>query len=150
MNDTKKKKAELNSIKDSAFLSESIRYILIGVTTTLVNIGIFQGLLLFGADYRIANLCAVVLCKIYGFFANKIIVFRSHSRNMQDLLAEVARFVCARGFSGIVDYFGLIIAVELIGFDKILSKYLISILVIVINYLMGKFVVFRRKKDADI
>ena len=126
-------------------LSEGIRYILVGVTTTIVNIGIFQGLLYLGVGYKIANLFAVILCKVYGYVANKMLVFHSHSENVKELLIEMIKFVLARGFSGIVDYFGLIIAVELLGLDKVICKYFISVLVIVINYILGKFVVFKSK-----
>ena len=130
-------------------LGQGIRYILVGITTTLINIGIYHGLLLLGVDYKISNVFAVVLCKIYGYAANKLIVFQSHCRNSRELLAEIGKYVLARGFSGLVDYFGLILAVEVLGLDEVISKYIIQAIVIIMNYVLGKFIVFRRK-DAGI
>lgn len=138
----------LKSDKSREGFYEGIRYIIVGVTTTLINIGIYQGLLFLGIDYKVSNIFAVILCKVYGYFANKLVVFRSHCNNFRELIVEMIKFVLARGFSGVVDYFGLILAVEVFHFDKIICKYVICVLVIVINYVMGKYIVFRTKNDA--
>ncbi len=129
-------------------LKEFIIYGVVGVSTTLVNILIYQGLLFAGVDYKIANLFALVLCKVYGYLANKNIVFRSHCDSFKELISEMLRFVFARGFTGLVDYFGLIFAVEILKADKVLSKYALQIIVILLNYVLGKFLVFRKKKGA--
>ena len=125
---------------------EGITYILVGLTTTAVNLIIYQGLLFFNVDYKIANIFAVILCKVYGYFANKLIVFKSRCDNWKELLKELVRFILARGFTGVVDYFGLIFVVEVCNCDKVISKYAISVLVIVLNYIRGKKMVFNRNK----
>ena len=43
----------------------------------------------------------------------------------------------------LIDYFGLIALVEICGFDKIISKIFLTVLVIVINYFVGKKHVFK-------
>lgn len=123
-------------------IKELIRYGLIGVSTTLINLLTYHLFLLF-LDYKIANLIALVISKTYGYLANKNIVFRSKTNTMGDLVLEVIRFIIARGTTGLIDYFGLILAVEILGFDKIISKYVLQVIVILLNYIMGKFMVFR-------
>ncbi len=130
-------------------LYEILRYGLVGVSTTVVNLAIYHLLILVGIDYRISNLFAVVLCKVYGYFANKLIVFGSHCSSLKELLYEIGKFVVARGISGIIDYFGVILAVEVFGIDKIVSKYAINIIVIVVNYLFGKYLVFTKTEDKS-
>ncbi len=120
---------------------ELIRYGLVGLSTTVINIVVYQGLLHF-LDYRIANIFALVVSKTYGYLANKNIVFHSKTESVKAFLFELLRFVFARGFTALVDYFGLILAVELFGFDKVISKYVIQVIVIILNYVMGKRLVF--------
>lgn len=128
--------------------NEILRYALVGVSTTVVNFAIYHLLIFWGIDYRIANLLAVILCKVYGYFANKFIVFRSHCSDLKEWVYEIGKYTVARGASGIIDYCGVIIAVELFGIDKIVSKYAINIIVIVVNYFFSKYLVFAKKDKS--
>ena len=56
----------------------------------------------------------------------------------------MVRFVLARGATGMFDYFGLMVAVELFHFDPVWSKYGIQLIVIILNYVLGKRIVFVR------
>ena len=124
---------------------ELVRYGFAGVSTTLINIFVFRSILIFGIDYRQANLIALIVSKVYGYIINKLFVFHSHCKNIRDLMVEIISYTAARGFTGIVDFFGLILMVEVMGLDKVISKYIIQAIVIILNYLFGKFVVFYKK-----
>lgn len=127
---------------------ELVRYGIVGVSTTIINIVVYQGLLLV-LDYKIANIIALVASKTYGYLANKNIVFQSKTHSVKAFFLELLRFVFARGFTALVDYFGLIVAVEVFGFDKIISKYVLQCIVIILNYVMGKRLVFNSGKSAQ-
>lgn len=124
---------------------EVMRYIFAGVSTTLVNIGIYQLLIIIGWEYRVSNLIALIICKVYGFFINKLYVFKSHSKDLKELIYETIRYVLTRGLSGGIDFFSLIIFVEYFGFNKVICKYVISVIVIAVNYILGKVIVFTKK-----
>ena len=128
-------------------IKEIFRYGIVGLSTTLINLAVYH-ILLGVIDYKTANLSALIVSKIYGYFANKTIVFRSKTDDIRSWAAEVLKFIGARGFTAVVDYFGLIVAVEVLGFSKVLSKYLIQIIVIVLNYILGKYVVFKGDKES--
>ncbi len=129
-------------------IKELIRYGLVGLSTTIINILTYQGLL-FVLDYKIANLIALIVSKTYGYFANKKIVFHSKTESFGAFVLEVLRFVFARGLTALVDYFGLIIAVDLLHYDKVISKYVIQVIVIILNYVLGKYMVFVKKKEKQ-
>ena len=133
------KKFQVNIIKYKEF----ILYFIFGVSTTLVNIIIYQGLLKLQVDYRIANLFAIIFGKLYSYFTNKKFVFCSKSTSVKSTLKEFCRFVYARGFTGIIDYFGLIIAVEYFNMNQVVMKYIIQIFIVVMNYILSKLVIFR-------
>ena len=120
---------------------ELFRYAVFGAATTVVNIAVYQLLLLF-LDYRISNLIAILASKLFAFVTNKRFVFRSRCHSLRELLGEILRFILARGATGLLDYFGLILAVEVFRLDRVWSKYGLQALVIVLNYVLGKKAVF--------
>ena len=130
-----------------ALSNEIIRYIISGVLIALVNLGVYTGFLSLGMRYEFANIIAIVLSRIAGFGLNKYFVFRSTIKSR--FWREFWGFMVARGFSGLVDYLGLILLVEQFHIQKILSKAIIMILVIVLNYVLGKFLVFRQKEESN-
>lgn len=126
---------------------ELISYVIFGVTTTAVNIIIFQLLYSCGIDYKWANLVALILGKAYAYVTNKLFVFRSHCDGWVELMKEFIRFVAARGVTGLIDYFGMIIAVEVWGLSALVTKYFLQILIIILNYVFSKWTVFIKKNN---
>ena len=119
------------------------RYALGGLSTTLLNIILFKVFSSAVADYRAANLAAIVLTKIYGYLISKTFVFRSHGLTRPRLLREIGTYIAARGFTGLVDFFGLILLVSAMKTPPFYAKIVVQGAVIALNYLLGRHVVFR-------
>lgn len=119
--------------------NEMVRYVLAGTSVTVINVGTYTLLLFLGMKYTSANLIALVLCKSWGFVANKWFVFKSHT-DIIGTLRELVYFFFSRGLTALIDYFGLILFVEQFNANEKLSKYIITALVIILNYILGKFV----------
>lgn len=127
------------------FSREFITYGVFGVLTTLVNILIFKVLFEnFAVAYGIANIIAVLSAKVFAYITNKLFVFRSHCANLKELILEIIKYVFARGFTGLIDIFGMFFAVELLKADEMNTKYIIQVIVIILNYILGKKVVFKK------
>ncbi len=124
---------------------ELSRYFVFGVLTTVVNILVFQMLNNATNNYMAANLVAIITAKIFAYFTNKYFVYSNKTHYALDTFKEFIRFVFARGFTGIVDYFGLIILVEWLTMDALYGKYIMQVIVIVLNYILGKKFVFVKK-----
>ncbi len=120
-------------------------YAIAGISNTLINLLAYHGFLSLGFDYKWANLIALISSKAYGYFVNKVFVFKSRCKSTRELLQEIGRFVFARGLTGLADYFGLMVFVEFFKADPVTAKYVIQAAVIIANYVMGKFIVFRHK-----
>ena len=125
---------------------EIIRYGISGVLIALVNLGVYTGFVSLGMRYEIANIIALVLSRVAGFALNKYFVFRSTQQGR--FWREFWGFMAARGLSGLVDYFGVILLVGQFHVDEVLSKGFVMLFVIVLNYFLGKFLVFQRKESA--
>lgn len=131
-------------------MGEAVVYGLTGLSTSVINLAIYHVGVALKCNYKIVNLAAILTSKIYGYLANKIIVFQTHCLSYKELAKEIGRYAAARGVTGIVDYFGLIACVQFFHIDRVLSKYIIQILVIILNYIMSKKLVFEKtKEDKD-
>ena len=123
---------------------ETILYGIFGVGTSILNVVLFQLLLMTNMDYKIANLITLIVVKVAAYICNKNFVFQSHCNSFLELLKEIFRFIVARGATMIIDYVGLIIMVDLCNLPELPSKIFITVLVIVINYIVGKKHVFKK------
>ena len=132
-------------LKDKEFF----RYIMGGVAVTLSNILLYSFLVLFGMKVRYANLIAMIFSKIFGYVVNKYYVFKTKNNNLKDLSKEASKYFSARVFTGVLDYFLVVYFVEILDFHPFITKYVITILIIILNYLLSKYFVFVSKKTLD-
>lgn len=129
------------------FLSNEIYlYIIFGIITSIINIVIFYILNII-IDYKVSNIIALIVAKLSAYVLNKKYVFKSKCSNYKELIKEFVSFIIFRGLTLIIDYFGLILLVELFKLNKLISKILITILVIIVNYFTGKKYVFKKNID---
>lgn len=147
-----KAKTLFRKLLKKVFSREFISYVVFGVLTTLVNILLFRFGMAVGITYSVANILAVLGAKLFAYVTNKLFVFQHHCATAKELLLEILRFVFARGFTGLVDILGMIFAVEILRADEMIAKYVLQVIVILLNYILSKKVVFkdhdRRKKTV--
>ena len=141
-----KAKTLFRKLLKKVFSREFISYVVFGVLTTLVNILLFRFGMAVGITYSVANILAVLGAKLFAYVTNKLFVFRHHCAIVKELLLEILRFVFARGFTGVVDILGMIFAVKILRADEMIAKYVLQVIVILLNYILSKKVVF---KDHD-
>ncbi len=127
-----------------------IRYLVTGFFTTLISFGSF-GLLITLANIspHTANIISVLLAVVFAYFANKVIVFRSEFNGIVSLVLEMLRFIVSRTAALVLEIAGVYIFLELAGLEAITAKAVISLLVIVFNYLSFRYYVFRQKQLPD-
>lgn len=139
----------ISKLRKKFINKETMLYAVFGVLTSVLNVVMFKLLLMTSLSYKIANLITLIVVKITAYICNKNIVFKSKCANMIELLKEIGRFIIARGATMLIDYFGLIIMVDLINLPKVPSKIFITVFVIVINYVIGKKHVFKNVKNNE-
>jgi putative flippase GtrA len=118
-------------------------YFIFGVITTLVNLLIFKLLIDAGIHYTISTTIAFIVAVSVAFWTNRTWVFSSQSQGLKSIFREMTSFFSVRIFTYFVDLAGLIILIELIRMDPFISKILLNGLVIILNYLLSRFVVFK-------
>ncbi|MBQ2847547.1 MAG: GtrA family protein [Clostridia bacterium] len=167
-----KKESFIGKIINKLFTKEIITYIIFGVLTTAVNLatfyifkklfvaigwdGIFNTIipddspvlkiLSGGSDYLDANAIAWVTGVIFAFVTNKLWVFESKSWKPSVAGKEFIGFTGARFFSFVVETIMMFVMVSLLTWDEFISKIIVGIVVIIINYVFSKLIIFKNKQ----
>lgn len=124
---------------------ETISFVFFGLLTSALNIALFYILTKVGMHYQLANAITLVVTKLAAYVCNKFWVFHSKTETFAAFISEFGRYFVSRLFTFFVDYFGLIFLVEVCQFPKFISKCAVAVLVVLINYILGKKAVFRKK-----
>ena len=119
-------------------------YGVFGVITTVVNIFLFWLLSdIAGIFYLIANILAWLGAVAVAFFKNKYWVFKSKSWKKEIWIPECLQFFGARFATGILDMFLMYLMVSRLGILKMIAKLVVTVLVIVLNYILSKIWIFK-------
>lgn len=126
---------------------EIIKYLIIGVLTTAINYVIFAILVkLIDVDIHISNIIAWCISVIFAYFTNKLFVFESKSFKLNIITKEIITFGLARVFSLVLEEIILYVFVNLLNMNELVIKLIANIIVIVVNYIISKFIIFKKDK----
>ena len=123
-----------------------ILYGIFGVLTTLINIvsySLFYSV--FGVSNVISNIIAWVISVLFAFITNKLWVFESKSFEFKLFMAELGNFTLCRLATGVLDLGIMFVGVDLLKGPAIILKVVSNIIVIILNYVMSKVFVFKKK-----
>ena len=131
---------------------EPISYLFFGGLTTLVNWIVYTiSLKFFSEKVEISNVIAWIVAVIFAYITNKLFVFRSKGLSLKATIKEISLFFTSRITSGIIEIFGFPLLYyaglnqSFLGIDGFIAKVLISILVIILNYIFSKLIVFKKR-----
>lgn len=152
---------------------ETISYIIFGVLTTVVNWIVYRlcDMWLSGGsdgvekvyesamqeslhtflDKGAAGIIAWVIAVAFAYVTNRQFVFSERAHGFKGISLECGRFVGARVLTGIIEILGVPLLIimglkaQLFGLD--VAKLVVSVIIIVLNYVFSKLFVFKEKKD---
>ena len=127
-------------------------YLLFGLLTTTVNYLVYIPMWhLAGLPAWLCNISAWCAAVIVAFVTNKPYVFESHDWSFRVTATEFVKFFSSRLISGLMETAIIFITVDNMGFNGIVMKLLTSAVVLVINYITSKFIVFPsdKKKESE-
>lgn len=134
----------INKILHDEKIMRIARYVVVGGLTTVISFIIF---LLFEKllklDTNLSNIISVISGVIFAYITNKIIVFKSRCGNYRALIKEALSFFAARAFTILFEIGGVFVLYSIIGIDSVVSKAVITIAVIILNYFLSKLFVFK-------
>ena len=127
-------------------IKEILWYGFFGVLTTLVNIISFYLLDKTGMNVYLNNFIAWFLSVLFAFVTNKLFVFNSKSLDKKVIIKEVVSFFFFRILSLGIDMAGMYICISMMNMNRMISKVLMNVIVIVANYIFSKIFIFKKKE----
>lgn len=121
-------------------------YLVFGVLTTLVNYIVYFPCCYVGLPASVSNILAWVVSVLFAYLTNKPFVFRSRDWSMKTVVPEAVKFFGCRIGSGALESAILFVTVDLLHWNSVIWKIFTSVLVVVLNYVGSKLLVFRKKK----
>ncbi len=123
-------------------------YVFFGGCTTVINVAAYAGCTrLLHLETVPSNIAAWVVAVTWAYVTNKIWVFESRSWDMRELLREIISFVVCRVATGALDLAVMYVTVDVLRWPDILMKLVANGLVIVLNFIFSKLVIFRKRES---
>ena len=120
-----------------------IPYLFFGVCTTVINVVVYWLMAHpLGMGTTISTLVAWLVAVIFAYVTNRKWVFHSKAKGRKEILEEIGSFFACRIGTGIVDWVIMLLFVDLIGFNDVIIKFLANVIVIILNYIASKFIIF--------
>ena len=130
-----------------------ILYILFGGMTTILNWIVYAIGVKLQLGITISNILAWSIAVFFAFITNKLFVFESKNMEMRFVCRELIKFVGARLATGAIEILGLPLLYyigmkqSLFGVEGFMAKIVVSVVVVLLNYVFSKLFIFRIKKE---
>lgn len=124
---------------------EQFWYLVVGGLTTLVNFAVYYILdSVCGLHYLFINWIAWAAAVIFAFFPNRSLVFQNKEGN---ILGQFISFTSSRIATFLIEEGLLWLTVDILGGSEKIMKLVVSVIVVILNYVFSKVFVFRKKKQ---
>lgn len=127
---------------------EVVNYLVFGGLTTIVNfVTYYIFARMIGIDEVVSSALSWFFSVLFAYITNKIFVFDSKTETRTQLIKECVSFFLARILSGVLcDVGTFALMVKVFNINDILSKIVTQVMVVIVNYIFSKFIVFKKKK----
>ncbi len=146
-----KKDSFIKKIIKKLFTKEVILYLVFGVLTTLLNLGVKIGLLKTLLDennpfqLQVAVFIAWIISVIFAYVTNRIFVFESKSK---EKIKEFFKFFLGRVATWLFDAAFMFVFVTLIHWPSTIMAIVSNAFVVIFNYVLSKLFVFKGDKKT--
>ena len=133
---------------------EQLLYLIFGGLTTVVDWGVSFLLYFVWASaletnvllVHVANTIAWAAAVIFAYVTNRRWVFESNRRGVCAILLEFLSFAGARISTLLLQELTVFVLFDLLAWNVYAVKVIAAVLVVIANYFISKFLVFRREK----
>lgn len=131
---------------------ELINYLIIGILTTIVSLATYYLLTLTILDannkvyLQIANIISWLASVTFAYFTNRKYVFKVKNKSN---IKECLNFYISRISTLLIDMIIMYIFVSRLKFDNKIVKLIAQVIIIILNYILSKFIVFKSSKEVE-
>lgn len=124
-----------------------IPYAVFGVLTTLLNIAAYW---LFAHPLSLgvmaSTILAWILSVLFAYGTNRKWVFHSEARGVPAVMKEMLSFFACRLLTGAFDWLSMLVFAELLRWNDMIVKIVVNGIVIVLNYVASKLIIFKKQR----
>ena len=119
-----------------------IKFSIVGVSNTLLNFVIFILLNNIGINYILASIISYSISIINSYFWNSRLVFKYDNKNKKSILIK---FIILNLIGLSINAVLMATLVGVLAIKKIVAMFIVSLLVMCINYILNKIWVFKKE-----
>jgi putative flippase GtrA len=127
---------------------EGLMYLFFGGLTFFLSIFLFWFMdSVLHINELVNNTIDWIICVAFQFFTNRTWVFDGKVDNKKDFIKQAGSFTAGRLFTLVVEDVLIFIFITLLNLPKMPVKLGATFVVIALNYIISKLIVFRKKED---
>ena len=137
----------LKNIKDrSKKHRELVVYLICGFLTFVVSMVVYALLSeIFRINVLVANIITWIIAVYFAFSVNRKFVFKSNG----NFTSELIQFYLGRVVTLVVEQAMLYIFIIRLMFNNMTIKSIAQVVIIILNYIISKFIVFKKEKSSE-
>ena len=121
------------------FWLETLRYLIFGILTVIVNIGTYRFLTIVFTPL-VANTIAFFIAVLFAYWTNSTFVFQTGCS-----WRSFSQFILMRIGTLLIDNGGMWLMLSA-AWNDLFAKCVVNVVIIVINYLVSKLLIFRKRR----
>ncbi len=133
---------------DRDLIKKVILFTFWGTLTTLLNVVLYYAFRYIKIPVSISTALAWFLCVLFAFVTNRRYVFKGQEYTKKQIIREIVLFYGSRLFSGIMDVLIMVLLVDILHWNEVLSKIIDEIFVSGFNFLFSFLVIFKKKSES--
>ena len=125
---------------------EGLMYLFFGGLAFFLNIILFAFLTdIMAMNDLLANAVSWVICVLFQYITNRTWVFDGRVQGAAEFVKQISSFFGGRIFTLVVEEIIIAVFITWLGFNRIAVKLAAQFIVIVLNYVISKLFVFKKK-----
>ena len=124
-----------------------VKFSIVGVSNTVLNFVIFILLDNLGINYMVASITAYSLSIINSYFWNSRLVFKCENKNKKGV---VIKFIILNLIGLSINTLLMGVLVGVLQIKKIVAMFIVTLLVMCMNYVLNKIWVFKKETKIRI
>lgn len=122
-----------------------ILYIFFGVITTIINVFSYFILISVSLNNQISVVISWLVSVLFAFISNKLWIFDSKFISNNELVIELCFFLLTRTTTLFLEMIIIWYGVQCLCQSPIVWKFIDNVFVVIINFLISKFIIFRKR-----
>ncbi len=131
--------------KNKEIILKILKFSFWGLITTVLNVALYYIFRYIKIPVAVSTILAWLLCVSFAFITNKRYVFNKTNYEKQQIVREIILFCGSRLFSGIMDVLLMVLMVNILSWNEILSKVMDEDAVSTFNFVFSFLVIFKQK-----